>query len=127
MKKTNPTLKIRINNLEFRAKDSESGEFIIWDSNKYFGQKEKMLSEGWEEVGGSLKKDYHNISLAFFSLPEICYTIADLKYDKKEGGCDLNSVGSRILNLGKEDRELFFEVYKIAEAKLLELNVWRDK
>ena len=51
-------------------------------------------------------------------MKETCYVIAWLKYDKKEGCCDLESVGPRLLELNDEDRKDFFEVYKIADLKM---------
>jgi hypothetical protein len=55
-------------------------------------------------------------------MKETCYVIAWLNYDKKEWCCDLESVGPRILELNEEDRKDFFDVYKIAEKKMIEVN-----
>ena len=47
--------------------------------------------------------------------------IAFLKYNKKEGVAELTSVGDRLLYIEQEDKKDFWEVYKIADAKLSEL------
>jgi hypothetical protein len=46
--------------------------------------------------------------------------IADLTYSTKEEDTFLETVGERLLNLSKEDRDTFFEVYEIAAKKLAE-------
>jgi hypothetical protein len=46
--------------------------------------------------------------------------IAYIKYDPDELCTDLKSVGERVLNLSKQDRDDFFEVYELATKKLAE-------
>ena len=55
-------------------------------------------------------------------MKETCYVIAWLKYDKKDECCDLESVGPRLLHLSDEDKKDFFEVYKIADLKMIVVN-----
>jgi hypothetical protein len=55
-------------------------------------------------------------------MKETCYVIAWLKYHKKDECCDLESVGPRLLHLSDEDKKDFFEVYKIADRKMIEVN-----
>jgi hypothetical protein len=46
--------------------------------------------------------------------------IADLEYDSSEDCTNLETVGERVLNLSKQNREDFFEVYELAARKLRE-------
>ena len=55
-----------------------------------------------------------------FNLEESCMNIAYITYDPDEICTDLKSVGERVLNLSKRDRDDFFEVYELAARKLRE-------
>jgi len=118
-------MKIRINNIECRDSRGNSGnyEMIKWYPNEYYGSEQKMIDDGYEKViyplgGWGMKKDWHTVNESCFQNPESCYVIAWLKINHREPCIDLETVGSRLLNLTVEDRNNFFEVYKIAEEKL---------
>jgi hypothetical protein len=59
---------------------------------------------------------------SLFSLPETCIVIGWLTVCPDENCCDLSSVGPRILELSLSERNDFFEVYTLAETKLLTLS-----
>jgi len=116
-------IKVRINNIEFRINCNtnpsiDKGEFLVWEPCSYYGKYDEYIKDGFVDKDGFLRKDKSNISVKFFVMKETCYVIAWLKYDKKEGCCDLESVGPRLLELNDEDRKDFFEVYKIADLKM---------
>jgi hypothetical protein len=118
-------MKIRINNIECREPRSDSGnyEMVKWYPNEYYGSEQKMIDDGYEKViypngGWGMKKDWHTVNESCFQNPESCYVIAWLKINHREPCIDLETVGSRLLNLTVEDRNDFFEVYRIAEEKL---------
>ena len=120
-------IKIRINNIEFRNNCNTNpsfgrGEFLVWEPCSYYGKYDEYIKDGFVEKDGFLRKDRSNISVKFFDMKETCYVIAWLKYDEREGCCDLESVGPRLLHLSDEDRKDFFEVYKIADEKMTEVN-----
>ena len=123
------SIKIRINQVEFRNNCNtnpsfDKGEFLVWEPCSYYGKYDEYIKDGFAEKDGFLRKDRSNISVKFFDMKEICYVIACLKYDKKEGCCTLESVGPRLLDLTEEQRKDFFDVYEIAEKKMNEANEW---
>jgi hypothetical protein len=114
-------INIRINNIGFTCeKDIFSGKFVRYYNNKDYDTLEEKYANGWEDKDGYITKGYYSMSkrLVDKSLPECQYVIAWLKYNKDECVCDLESVANRLLDLPVEDRENFFEVYKIAEKKM---------
>jgi hypothetical protein len=118
-------MKIRINNIECRNTrgDGNDPEFIKWYPNPYYGSEQKMIEEGYEKViypdgGWGMTKDHITVNGSCFQNPESCYVIACLKINHREPCIDLETVGSRLLDLTVEDRNDFFEVYRIAEEKL---------
>lgn len=113
-------MKIRINNIEFR-KSFERYEIVKWYANSYFNKLNEYLDDGHIIDGGFVRKNNVSISLSFFNSEENCYTIAILEYNHKEPDIDLRSIGSRILDLTNEERDDFFEVYRIANEKILKL------
>ena len=121
-------IKVRINNIEFRNNYPNSnpyidtGEFLVWEPCSYYGKYDEYIMDGWVKKDGFVCKDTSNISKEFFDMKETCYVIARLKYDEKEGCCDLESVGPRLLELNDEDRKDFFDVYKIADLKMNVVN-----
>ena len=112
-------MRIRINNIECRFNQLRY-EIVRWQPNHYYGKREHYLSEGWVENNGFMCKDNISVDLSFFSKEETCCVIATLKYDYDEGCCDLNSVGSRLLDLDKSERSDFFSVYEYAEDRIRE-------
>jgi len=124
-------IKVRINNVEFRNNCNinpsiDNGEFIVWSPNERYGKIQEYLDKGYINEGDHLRSpNGAYISLSLFEHKEICCVIAWLKYDKKEGCCTLESVGPRLLDLNEEqkkDFKDFFEVYAIAEKKMIEVN-----
>lgn len=118
-------MKICINNIECRESRGDSGnyEMIKWYPNEYHGSEQKMIDDGYEKViypdgGWGMKKDWHTVGGSCFQNPKSCYVIACLKINHREPCIDLETVGSRLLGLTVEDRNDFFEVYRIAEEKL---------
>jgi hypothetical protein len=100
-------------------------EIIKWFPNEYYNAEQKLIEEGYEKVefgngDWNLKKDYHSINSSCFKNPESCYVIAWLKYDEDEYCTELESVGDRILNLDKKERDDFFTVYELANKMILE-------
>lgn len=127
----NQTMKIRINNIGAR-KPAYIGQppadahrrlsIVQYYPCQYYGKLEEYLADGWECVddGTRIRKDNCTISKSFFDTEELLMSIADLKYDSSEDCTDLKTVGERVLNLSKENREDFFEVYELAARKLRE-------
>lgn len=128
-------MKIRINSIgaEQTAYLGEKPEDAVYDisivkyhPNRYYGELENYLNNGWKDCGDHIKstdKPFNNISIGkeCFQNKETNYVIAFLKYDAKEDTTQLTSVGDRILYIDAEDKKDFWEVYKIADAKLTEL------
>ena len=120
-------IKVRINNIEFRNNCNtnpsiDKGEFLVWEPCSYYGKYDEYIKDGWVEKDGFVSKDRCNISKEFFNKEETCYVIAWLNYDKKDECCDLESVGPKLLHLRDEDKKDFFEVYKIADLKMIVAN-----
>lgn len=124
--KQNFVVDIRIDKIGFRALSSNEGSFVKYAHNQYFGRLEQYLESGWEDKGDyiqSQEKFFGTISKSLFNLEETNYTIGFLKYDEKEDNFQLTSVGDRILivMVDKKDRDDFYEVYMLAEKKMMEL------
>jgi hypothetical protein len=120
-------IKVRINNVEFRNNCNtnpsiDKGEFLVWEPCSYYGKYDEYIKNGWVEKGDFLSKDSCSVSVSFFDRKETCYVIAWLNYDRKEECCDLESVGPRLLELNEENKKDFFEVYAIADKKMIEVN-----
>jgi len=124
-------MKIRINNIGARkpayigsppANAHRRLSIVKYYPCQYYGKLEEYLADGWEYVddGTRIRKDNCTISKSFFDTEELLMSIADLKYDSSEDCTDLETVGERILNLSKQNREDFFEVYELAARKLRE-------
>ena len=127
----NRTMKIRINNIGARPpvyigeppKNSYRTLSIVqYYPCQYYGKLEEYLADGWQYVdeGTRIRKDNCTISRSLFDKEELLMSIASITYDPSEDCTDLQTVGERILNLSKENREDFFEVYELAARKLRE-------
>ena len=127
-------MKIRINSIgaeqtAYLGKKPEGAEYDIsivkYHPNRYYGELENYLKDGWKDCGDFIKdKDYKgsvSIDKKCFEGKESSYVIAFLKYNKEEGVTELTSVGDRLLYIEEEDKKDFWEVYKIADRKLLKL------
>ena len=124
-------MKIRINNIGARPpvyigqppKNAYRRlSIVLYYPCQYYGKLEEYLADGWEYVdeGTRLRKDNCTMSKSFFDKEELLMGIADIEYDSNEDCTNLETVGERVLNLSKKDREDFFEVYELAARKLRE-------
>ena len=114
-------IKIRLNNIGYKCdQDSLTGEFVRYYENKDYDTLEEKLANGWEDKDEYITKGCYSISkgLVDKSLPECQYVVAWLKYHEDECVCDLESVGDRLLDLSPEEREDFFEVYRVADMRM---------
>ena len=118
-------MKIRINNIECRKytatkTDEVHYEIVKWENNTQFGKEKEYRDNGYvDSFGGDfLQKNGHSIQKTFFERQETCYTVASLNLNMTEPCGDLESVGSRLLYLKKDDIKDFFEVYRLADQKI---------
>ncbi len=119
-------MKIRINNIECRKYTSTKVkevfyEIVKWTENPHFGAEKAYRENGYEDsFGGDFLQNPNGSSIqkSFFQSPETCCTIATLHLNKKEPDIDFKSVGSRLLDLNKGDRDDLFLVYTIANPKI---------
>lgn len=113
-------MKIRINNIECRNQTSNSGnyEIVKWYKNEYYGTEQEMLDEGYIYKDGYYTKGNVSIHEDCFKSPESCFVIADLEINHREPDVNLRTVGSRLLGLNDEERNDFFDVYRIANNKI---------
>ena len=116
-------MKIRINNIECRAIIGGSGhydyEILKWEECIYYKKEQEYLNDGWVLNDGYYKKNFTSISESFFTSPETCYVIAWLVIGKED--IALKSVGSRLLDLYKDELIDFWEVYRLADKKIREI------
>ena len=114
-------IKIRLNNIGYKCdQDSLTGEFVKYYNNLDYDTLEEKYANGWEDADGYIRKKNYSISKSLVdkSTPECHFVVAWLRYDEKEYTCDLETVGSRLLDLSSWDREDFFEVYRIADIRM---------
>lgn len=77
-------------------------EYIL--PNKYFGQRDTMLTNGFVEYDGGIKKDNLHLSNEIFKLPTSSLTIAHwLNLDHDECNPNLSFIGARPLKLNELD------------------------
>ncbi len=112
-------MRIRISDIECRFSQGRY-EIIKWQPNCYYGKKQEYLDNGYVENGGFLCYNNLSIQATFFDKPETCYTIATLQYDADEYCCEMRTVGPRLLELSKPERNDFFAVYEYAEDRIRE-------
>ena len=112
-------MRIRINQIECRFSQGRY-EIVKWQPNSYYNKQEEYLADGWERSGGFYRKGCTNVSEGCFVNPESCYTVATLHYEDGEGCCDMKTIGPRLLELDRTDREDFFAVYELAEDRIRE-------
>lgn len=117
---------IRIDNIECRKTIYKPREYEIvkWYKNDYYGAEQKLMEEGYEkkiyEDGGwALRKSNHTIDSSCFRHPESCYVIAFLKPNYGEPDIDMETVGSRVLDLEADELDLFMQVYRLANNMIL--------
>lgn len=118
-------MKIRINNIEARKYNSTKSEqsfyeIVKWEVNKLFGKEDEYREDGYvDSFGGDfLEKNGHRISKSSFQSNESCFVVAFLRLNKSESDVDLESVGSRILDLSDSELSDFMDVYRLASEKI---------
>ena len=119
-------MKVRINNIECRPKSNNDGnyEVVEWYPNPYYNKESDMVSDGYvwidyENGEWALEKEFHRVHSSCFKNPESCCVVAWLK-PNREPDVDMETVGSRVLELSVEDRNTFFKVYKTAHDMIME-------
>lgn len=120
-------MKIRINDFECRSNIYRKDEYemVKWEANQYYGNEEKLISEGYEKVGHNssdwgLRNGSHTINSSCFKNPETCYVIATLKLNRREPDVDMETVGSRLLELEPNELNEFMKVYRLAQGMIME-------
>jgi len=122
-------MKVRINSIGaeptvYLGKPPEGSEYnlsiIKYHPNRYYGELENYLKDGWEDKGTYIKCKCGSIDKNCFEGKETNYVIAFLRYDPKEQCTRLETVGDRLLYIEEYERIYFFEVYKIADKMILE-------
>ena len=114
-------MRVRINNIECRFSQSRY-EIVKWQPNERYNKQEEHIADGWTLSDGFFRKDNISIQASIFDSPEHCYTIATLHYDAGEGCCDMETVGPRLLDLSIDDRNDFFDVYRLSEERIRKEN-----
>ena len=121
-------MKIRINNIgaEKAAYIGEPPEdadlhvdIVKYHPNRYYGELEAYLKDGWEDRGDGVYHNHVSISKECFKNKETNYVVASLKYNKKEDCTELTSVCDRLLYIENEDKENFWEVYRLADKEMM--------
>ena len=121
-------MKIRINDFECRSNIYRKDEYemVKWEANQYYGQEKFMIeSEGYEKVeydssDWGLRKGSHTVNRSCFKNPETCYVIATLKLNRREPDVDMETVGSRLLDLEVDELDEFMKVYRLAQGMIME-------
>lgn len=121
-------MKIRINDFECRSNIYRKDEYemVKWQVNQYYGQEKFLIEwEGYERVeygdgNWALKRDFHNINSSCFKHPETCYVIATLKLNRREPDVDMETVGSRLLELEPNELSEFMKVYRLAQDMIMQ-------
>ncbi len=122
-------MKVRINNIgaqpvAYIGKAPKVAEYecsiVKYYPNRYYGELENYLKDGWEDKGAYIKCKCGSIDKNCFESKETNYVIAFLRYDPKEQCTRLETVGDRLLYIEEYERIYFFEVYKIADRMILE-------
>ena len=119
-------MRIRIDDFECRSTTYKSREYEIvkWYENSYYGKERQYLKQGYEKVvydDGSwgMHATNHTINESCFKHPESCYVIAWLKPNRREPDIDMETVGSRILDLEADELDKFMQVYRLAHSMIL--------
>jgi len=121
-------MKIRINNIgaekaAYFGKPPEDADLHVdivkYHPNRYYGELENYIKDGWKDCGTYIKCKCGSIDKNCFDNPETNYVIASLKYNKKEDYTELTSVSDRLLYIENEDKENFWEVYRLADKEMV--------
>jgi hypothetical protein len=119
-------MRIRINQIECRFSQGRY-EIVCWQPNCYYGKEQEYIDNGWEVDKDLYRLNNTSIHKSCFTDPETCYTIATMHYDADEGCCNMRTVGPRLLQLDRADREDFFAVYELAEYRIREEALNQEK
>lgn len=109
-------IKIRLNSIGYKcAEDSLTGEFVKYYKNLDYDTLEEKYTNGWENCDNFIRKKNYSISKSLVdkSLPECQYLVAWLRYDEKEYTCDLETVGSRLLDLSQRIEKISLKFIKL--------------
>jgi len=97
-------------------------ELVKWEANNYYGKLQEYLDDDWVvSFGGEfLQKGGTSISLSFFTRsPESCYMLAMwTKLDHDECSPDLKFVGSRPMDLSKDEQATFMELATLGQKHI---------
>lgn len=128
-------MKIRINNIECKKYTTTKVneifyEIIKWQPNPHFGKEQEYRNMGYvDSFGGEYLQsptEGHSIQKSLFIYKESCFMIASLRLNRREPDINLESVGSRLLDLTEEEQKDFFEVYKLANQKIYKKHFKND-
>ena len=113
---------IRIENIECRLTHG-SYEIVNWYPNPHYGTEDQLEAEGYKKIdygtgNYGYSRAHHTIDGSCFKHKESCCVIAFLYIDTEYHITEMKAVGPRLLQLSKEERDNFFEVYKYAHNKL---------
>lgn len=122
----------RIGSLEFRkaiyiGEEPEHPSYHIdrWYPNPDYGRESEYIKDGnWYR-----HPDYQNYRKHkdCFKHPESCYTIASFVWDEHEGIYELHFVGDRPIELQKDERDVFWEIYEYGEKVMNSKNYEEDQ
>ena len=124
-------MKIRINNIGAEKaayigkppKDADLNVSIVkYHPNRYYGELETYIKDGWKDCGSYIESQCNPgiiLDKNLFNRPETNYVIASLRYDKKVDCTELTSVGDMLLYIENEDKENFWEVYRLADKEIM--------
>jgi len=112
-------MRIRINQIECRFSQGRY-EIVKWYPNSYYGKEQEYVDKGWKVGEDFYRLNNTSIHKNCFKNPESCYTVATLQYDDDERCCDMQTIGPRLLQLSKPERDDFFAVYEYAEDRIRE-------
>jgi len=125
-------MKIRINNIGAEKaaylgkppKDADLNVSIVkYHPNRYYGELETYIKDGWKDCGSYIESQGNPgiiLDKNLFNSSETNYVIASLKYNSKEDCIELTSVGDRLLYIENEDKENFWEVYRLADKEMMQ-------
>lgn len=91
---------------------------VKYHKNRYYGLLDQYLADGWEDKGDFVHSQGVSISKTSFQSPETSYVLAFVKLHKNETETELQSVGDRLLYIEPNEKDDFFEVYRLADQKL---------
>jgi hypothetical protein len=113
-------MNIRINNIGAVSTKYDGFHIVKYMPNDLYGKLEEYLKDGWEDDGDFVVKPQMSVDKNCFSNKENQYVVAFLKYEQNNYCTRIESVRDRLLDLSKQERDDFWEVYEIADRKICE-------